>query len=189
MSEEVEEQEIDPKENIRIAFDEAVGEELDEDSAKMAMIGAGATFKNVTRLYNEFMINAGFAISKADRNQIVEDTLEGRDFETEEDFEAAAKALEEAIAGSTLRSAGALVRSYAKRSEIPCYAKPKSEGIRSNFHDRFCSFLESDPQMSQDAAVAFINGENGHQPTSENIKKKSARYIREWEMVNKIVNQ
>ena len=43
----------------------------EEDAVKMDMISKGATFKNVTRLYNKFMIDAGLAISKSDRSQLI----------------------------------------------------------------------------------------------------------------------
>ena len=160
--EEQEEQEVDIndiKDNIRLAFDESVTEELDEDSTKMAMIGAGATFKNVTRMYNEFMIDAGFAISKADRNQIVDDTLEGHDLEEESDFDNAVAALIESIQGANLRSASALVRAYAKRNEVPIFSKPKTEGgTRNPFVMLFHEKLVEDPKMTEQDLKDLISG-------------------------------
>jgi len=144
------EEEIDVNAAVREAFDAGITEEAEEDGIKMSMIGAGATFKNVTRLYNEYMIDAGLAISKADRNQIVEDTLEGLDFETEEDFDSASSKLEEALTGSTERSAAALVRAYAKKTEQQCYAKPKGDGsARNPFVTLFHKSLVENPKMTE----------------------------------------
>lgn len=176
-------------EAIRASFDEAVASESDEDDTKMAMISGGATFKNVTRLYNQFMIDAGFAISKEDRNQIVADTLEGRDFETEEDFTAATTALVEAVKGATERSAASLIRAYAKKAELPCYVKPKGEGAaRPSFASSFYDFLVSKPSMTKEEATAYIMGEGDHADTSDNVQKHLSHYLGIWGLVNKIAN-
>lgn len=153
-------EEIEDTENeIRNAFDEAITAEKEEDDIKMAMIGAGATFKNVTRLYNQYMIDAGLAISKADRNQIVEDVLEGCDLDTEELFDAAVNALVESIKGATDRSAASLIRAYAKKNEIEVYVKPKGEGgSRNPFVRIFHEQLIENPKMTEDELKAIIEG-------------------------------
>ena len=46
--EEEQSEEVNVAEQIREVFDEQVGN--DEDDVKLAMIGAGATFKNVARM-------------------------------------------------------------------------------------------------------------------------------------------
>lgn len=184
--------EDDEMESIRAAFTSSVNDE-DEDSVKMQMIQAGATFKNVTRLYNQFMIDAGLAISKSDRAQIVEDTLEGLDLDTEESFNEAVAALMESVTGSTERSAGALVRSYAKKNDIPVYVKPKeSKGTgsgRSGFIDTYHKFLIDNPNCTKEEATAYINGEGDHPDTSDNVKKHISHYLKSWKLVNKIINK
>ena len=185
--EETYEEAADPKAEIRIAFDEAVSGEKEEDEVKLGMIGAGATFKNVTRLYNEFMIEAGLAISKADRNQIIEDALECRDFETEADFDAAVELLGGTLPGATLRSASALVRAYAKKNELSVYSKPKSEGVaRSGFANDYYNYLIGNPKMTQDEAKAFIMGEGDFAETSANVQKHMSHYLGIWKLVNTI---
>lgn len=187
VTEEVAEQDQDTTDEIREAFDGAITDEADEDAIKMAMIGAGATFKNVTRLYNKFMIDAGLAISKEDRNAIVDETLEGRDFASEEDFNSAVEALVEAITGSTERSAAGLVRSYAKKNELECYVKPKGQGgSRSGFASKFYDFLLTNP--SEEEAKAYINGEGDNEDTSDNVKKHMSHYMGIWGLANKIHN-
>jgi hypothetical protein len=183
------EQETDANEAIRAAFDESVAAELDEDDTKMAMIGGGATFKNVTRLYNTFMIDAGFAISKDDRNAIVADSLEGLDFETEDDFNAAAKVLEEAVKGATDRSAAALVRAYAKKAELPCYVKPKGEGgSRPSFAGDYYNHLASNINITKEEATAYVMGTGDNAATSDNVQKHLSHYLAIWGLVNSIAN-
>ena len=167
------------------SFDESVTDELDEDATKMAMIQAGATYKNVTRLYNQFMIDAGLAISKADRNDLVESTLEGKEFDTEESFESVVIELVEAIKGTTERSAAALVRAYAKKNELEAYAAPKGDGATRNpFVTNFHNALIENPNMDEDglkAVIAALPAENQTNPnrwfTQHNNIRKMANAI------------
>ena len=177
----------DAIDEIRLAFDAAVLEEADEDDVKMAMIGAGATFKNVTRFYNQYMIDAGLAISKADRNQIVEDTLEGLDFDSEEAFDNATGNLVDAIQGATERSAASLVRSYAKKNELACYTKPKGEGAgRTSFASKFYDFLVANPGTTEDVAKAYIMGEGDNEDTSNNVQNHLSHYLGIWKLARRV---
>jgi hypothetical protein len=172
---------------IQGAFEEAISNESDEDDTKLQMISAGATFKNVTRLYNQYMIDAGLAISKADRNQIVGDTLEGLEFDTEENFGAATTALQEAIEGSTERSVAALVRAYAKKNELECYTKPKGEGgTRTSFASKFYDALVANPLMSEEDATAIVMGTGENEETSENVKRHHSHYMNIYGLANSI---
>lgn len=186
---EQQEETVNLEEAIRASFDTAVAEELAEDDTKMQMIAAGATFKNVTRLYNQFMINAGFAISKEDRNKAVEDTLEGRDFDTEESFDEAVAALVEAVKGSTERSAAALIRSYCKKNELDVFAKAKPTGEgRSGFKKDYFEFLKANPGASKENATSYIMGEGDNPETSDNVKKSLATNLAIWKLVSDIHN-
>lgn len=178
----------DEQNEIRVAFDEAIGQDAEEDDVKMAMIGAGATFKNVTRFYNQFMIDAGLAISKADRNQIVEDTLEGLDLDSEEAFELAVGNVVAAVQGATERSAAALIRSYGKKNDLPVYSKPKGEGTgRVGFASKYYDFLVSNPAVDEDTAKAYIMGEGDFEDTSENVQRHASHYMAIWKLANRIV--
>jgi len=168
------------------AFTAAVDDEQDEDSVKMAMIQAGATFKNVTRLYNALMIDAGLAISKEDRTKAIDDTLEGRDFSSEEDFNSAVEDLVGAVKGSTERSAAAMVRAYAKKNELEAYTKPKGTGgNRSGFATKFYAWLSEEPR-SVGSVKDYINGEGDHEDTSDNVKKHASHYVAIGAMAEKI---
>lgn len=172
---------------IRAAFETASTEGQEEDDVKMAMIGAGATFKNVTRLFNQFMIDAGFAISKDDRDEAVANALEGHELETEAGFAAAAEAVLVAVKGATDKSASALVRAYGKKNELEVYKKPKgSGGGKTGFAKGFYDALIANPALTKDEAIAFIQGTDGQAETSENTKRHESHYLSIWQMVNTI---
>ena len=59
--------------NIREAFDSAIASGKDEEDVKMDMLGAGAKFKNVTRYFNEFMIDSGMIKSKKEKDEVTLD--------------------------------------------------------------------------------------------------------------------
>lgn len=162
---------------IRTSFDTSVAEGASEDDVKMAMIAGGASFKNVTRLYNQFMIDAGFAISKEDRDNAVAESLTGRDLETEEGFVEGTAAVMAGVKGATEKSAAALVRGYAKKNELPCYVKPKGEGAgRSGFASTFYTFL-TEASRTVDEATAFVMGTDGNAETSANVQKHKSHYL------------
>lgn len=176
------------EEEVRAAFDTALDSELDEDEVKLAMISEGATFKNVTRLYNKFMIDAGLAISKADRSQIVEDTLEGQSFETEDDFDSAVSLLVESVKGATARSAAGLVRAYAKKNDLEVYTKPKGDGEpRITFRSTYYAWIVANLDATEDDAKAYIMGEGAYGPTSENIQKHLSSHMNVFKMTRKLI--
>jgi hypothetical protein len=151
------EQEVDANIEIKAAFDSALGAEKGEDDTKMDMIQAGATFKNVTRLFNAYMIESGLAISATDRKAAVDTTLEGMDLSTEEGFDAAVTAVISAVMGATERSASALVRAFGKKSDLEVFAKPKTEGgARNPFSTNFHAALVENPSMDEEGLKAII---------------------------------
>ena len=172
---------------IRDGFDAAVAADKDEDAIKLDMISSGASFKNVTRLYNQFMIDSGLAISKADKAELVEGALSGLDFSDEEGFASAVEAIQDAIEGSTDRSAAALVRSYAKKNDLESYSKPKGQGgTRSTFRSEFYAFLRGNPGMTEAEATAYIMGTDGNAETSVNVQKHISVHLGVWGVVNGI---
>jgi hypothetical protein len=170
---------------IREAFDASNDEAKSEDEIKMDMIAAGATFKNVTRLFNQFMIDAGLAVSKDEKNEIVESTLEGRDFSTEEGLQDATDALMDALVGSTERSASSLVRGYAKKNDLEVYTKPKSAG-KAGFATKFYDYLIANPKATKEDVTAFVNGTDGNDETSANVQKHLSHYLNIFDLVAKI---
>lgn len=170
---------------IREAFDANQGKE--EDAIKLAMISAGATFKNVTRLFNQFMVDAGLAVSKEEKDQAVLAAVDGVELSEEAGFDGAVAALASAI-NTTEKSAAALIRAYAKKNELECFKKAKGAGggAKQGFAGKFYEFLATNPTCSKDEAIAFIQGTDGHEETTENVKRHQSHYLAIHNLVNRI---
>lgn len=181
-----EEEEEDQEVAIRACFDEQVVAEADEDDIKLAMIGIGATFKNVTRLFNKFMIDAGFALSKEDKSAHVTDSLEGLEFESEEDYDKAVVALISDEKGINERSASGLLRAYAKKNGLEIYKKPKSDGAgKSGFASTYYDWLIANPTVTEEACKAYImDTEN-----SGNVHNHLSHYQNIRQLVNDVAAQ
>lgn len=172
---------------IFAAFNASQGKS--EDEVKMDMIAAGATFKNVTRLFNQFMIDAGLAVSKEEKSEIIDSTLAGLDFSTEEGLQGAVAALIEAVPNSTERSAASLVRSYAKKIGVEVYSKPKGKGKgKSGFANKFYDFLVANPAVTLEEVTAYVMGTEGNEETSANVQKHIAHYLNIYELCTTIRN-
>ena len=145
---------------IRVAFDAAISADKSEDDVKMAMIGAGATFKNVTRLYNQYSVDAGLAMSKAEKDEVVTKIVsKAKKLETEEGFNKTVAAIVEATKGVNEKSAAALIRAWAKAQDpaVETWAKPKSAGgSREGFRSRFYDALVANPAMTKEQCHDFI---------------------------------
>lgn len=182
------EPQADTETAIRSAFDNAVAAGKDEDDVKLDMIGAGATFKNVTRLYNQFAVDSGLAVSKEEKDQILNEVLNGADLSTEETFNAKVEELMGRLSGSTDKSAAALIRAYAKKNGIDAFKKVKgaSGETRVGFTSKYHDWLVANPTSSVEEATAFINGTDGHEETSENTKRNKAHHLAIHRLVNRI---
>jgi len=184
MNTETEEVEVAETDVILEAFETAVAADKSEDDIKMALIGAGATFKNVTRLYNTYMVDAGYAISKEEKTEIVEKILDGKDLADEAVFTKALDAIVKKAAGVSEKSAAALIRSFAKANELECYKKPKgSGGARAGFKSRFLKALVATPTMNEAECTEYLKTAEG---TSGNILKHESVYQAIRSMANEI---
>ena len=159
------------------AFDDAVAEDKNEDEIKMALVAAGVSFKKVTGLYKTFMIDAGLAISKSDRDDVVAKVMaKAKGLETEEGFGKAVKAIQDGAAGVTDKSAAASIRSWAKaqEEEVEVFAKPKSSGVaREGFRSRFYDALVANPAMTKEQCHDYLKDAEG---TSANVMKHESNY-------------
>jgi len=171
---EVAEEEVD---EIRPAFDDAVAEGKGEDDVKMAMITAGASFKGVTRLYNQYMVDAGFAVSKEEKDEIVGKILtKASALDQEEGFKKVIAAIVDKAAGVNEKSAAALIRSWAKTQDpaIECWKKPKGTGEgRTGFKSKFYAALVANPAMTKEEVTEYLKTAEG---TSANIQKRESVY-------------
>ena len=162
------------------AFSEAIDSNASEDEVKMAMISAGATFKNVTRLYNGFMIDAGMAVSREERDEIVDRLMKDADVSTEDSFDAKVSEIAEAITGATEKSAANYIRAYCKKHDLEVFKKVGSGKTRQDgFRFKFYDALKANPAMTEEEAKKF-----GSEFGSENDKKAFSHYQAIRELVN-----
>ena len=174
---------------ILAAFTAGIDSNFDEDSIKLSMINSGASFKNVARFYNKFMIDAGLTVSKADRDVIVADQLTGLSFAEEADFDTAVSYLLATLDGSTQKSASALVRGFAKKNDLPFFVKPKAvggDGQKNTFVHKYYDWLASKPSATEAEAHSFIFGEDGYAPTSDNVKNYEKMHQNVRALANRI---
>ena len=182
------EQKVDLEVAIRAAFDAAHAAGKEEDDIKLDMIGAGATFKNVTRLFNQFSVDAGLTVSKEEKDQIVLDVLNGADLADEATFNAKVEELMARLSGSTDKSAAALIRAYAKKNGIEAFKKAKggTGEAKTGFAAKFYDFLVANPECTVAEATAFIQGTDGNEETSENVKRHQSHYLAIHRLVNRV---
>ena len=182
------EQKVDLEVAIRAAFDAAHAAGKEEDDIKLDMIGAGATFKNVTRLFNQFSVDAGLTVSKEEKDQILLDVLNGADLADEATFNAKVEELMARLSGSTDKSAAALIRAYAKKNGIEAFKKAKggTGEAKPGFAAKFYDWLVANPTSTVAEATAFLQGTDGHEETSENTKRHQSHYLAIHRLVNRI---
>lgn len=172
------EEEVDALEvAINEAFEIAIQSGKTEDDVKLAMIGAGATFKNVTRLYNSFMIDAGLAISKADRDLAISGIVGDPAMLAEEDhFDYCVGAIVEQIKGATERAAGAMLRSFAKANSVECFKKTKeaSGSRQEGFRFKLYAALRANFAMTEKECADFM--EDPANNASDNDKKAQSHF-------------
>lgn len=179
------EDEVDEPDDIEIAFEEAMGEGKSEDEVMLAMIEAGATFKNVKSRYNALMVDNGLLNSRAEKQEIVATTLEGLDLSTEEGFAGATVALVSALKGVTDKSAAASIRQFAKKNELEVYKKPKGEGAgRSGITSKFHDFVIANVPVSDTDVAEWIVA-NG----TENTKRHEKTYLGQAHLANRAFNK
>ena len=182
------EQKVDLEVAIRAAFDASHAAGKEEDEIKLDMIGAGATFKNVTRLFNTFSVDAGLTVSKEEKDQILLDVLNGADLSDEATFNTKVEELMARLSGSTDKSAAALIRAYAKKNGIEAFKKAKggTGEAKPGFAAKFYDFLVANPACTVAEATAFIQGTDGHEETSENTKRHQSHYLAIHRLVNRV---
>lgn len=192
MTEQVQEVELTEAQQLQIklreVFDAGQAEGKAEDAIKLDLISAGATFKNVTRMFNEFMVDGGHAASKEERAQLVIASIQGVDLSTESGLSAAVTKLVETLAGASEKSASSLIRALCKKEGIEVFKKAKEssgEG-KAGFAAKFYDFLVAQPACTKEQATAFVMGVDGHEETTDNTKKHLSHYLAIHRLVNRI---
>lgn len=143
---------------IREAFDAAIAAGKDNDMVKIDLIVAGAKFKQATKIYNELMVEAGLSVSKEEKDEILANACAEVNLDTEDGFNTAVSAVNTAIESTNEKGAAAMVRAYARKHEMECYKKPKSEGsgTRTTFLGDYYNALIENPKMTEEEAHEFI---------------------------------
>lgn len=174
----------DPLVPIKEAFIASMEASMSEDEVKMAMIQAGATFKSVTRIYNQLMVDAGLVMSREDRDAFVKQAVSTFEISTESGFDDAVNLLLEKIPNSTDRSAAALLRSYSKKNGVEIFAKPKATGgTRNPFVDLFFDGLVENPSMTEEQLEEILNS------LDEKHQVNPRRWLSSHNKFRKVVNR
>ena len=171
---------------IKVAFNAAIEAGKEEDLIKIDLIAAGAKFSNATRIYNELMVEAGLAVSKEEKAEVVANACAEADLSTEEGFDAAVKFISDSIESVTDRSAAGMIRAYAKKNDIEFFKKPKKVGggTRTSFLGDFYDALVENPNMTEEEATAFID-EHG----TPNTKRWESTHQKARAMANRIAER
>jgi hypothetical protein len=168
-------------------FKSCIEKGMDDEATKMAMIqSGGATFKNVTRLYNQYLIDEGMAMTKEDKEAIVDDVMSDADVSTEEGFSNAVEAIVERGTNISEKSAVALVRKYAKDNELEVFKATKagSSGAgRVGFTAKYHEWLVNNPSATEKEAEEFINNS---EYSSDNVRSHASYYQGIRKMANAI---
>lgn len=171
--------------DIEIAFSDAMEEGKTEDEIMLAMIEAGATFKNVKSRYNALMVDTGMLDSRAEKQKIVSDTLEGMELAEEDGFTAAVEALVENLKGVNAKSAAASIRQYAKKNELEVYKKPKGTGTgRAGITSLFYDWIIANLPVTDDQVNDWI-ATNG----TENTKRNARAHVARAHLANRAYNK
>lgn len=182
-------EEVDAAElQIQEAFSDAIESGKTEDQIKLDMIAAGATFKNVTRLYNKFMIDAGLAISKSDRDAAVASIVgDPTMLADEEHYDFCVNAIVEQIKGATERAAGAMLRAFAKANNVAYFKKERPEGgnRQKQFRTNVYALFVQNPDLTEEQLDAFAE-DSATSGSSENDRKQISHYHGIRRMVNEV---
>jgi hypothetical protein len=165
------------------SFNAGVDSDKGEDEVKMDMIGAGATFKNVTRLYNQYMIDTGRSMSKEAKTTLLDDNLNDAPLDTEEGFKAAVAVVVKKGKNVTDGSAASLIRAWAKKNETECYKAPASEGTRNPFVPNYHKALIANPAMTEQGLKDVIEALE-----KDEWKVNPTRWFNQQNAIRKMVN-
>lgn len=182
MSEEID-NEVD---DIRIAFDDGQASDMSDDEIKLAMIQAGASFTNVTRLFNQYMIDAGLAMSREEKDELVEDVVgSANDIETEDGFESVVQELVSRGTNIDEKRAAAIIRNYAKKNEVPVFTRQRGGGGGpSGWRDIYFDMLVENPRMTEQELKEILKN---HPSASDNTRRHESHYQAIRKMANRIV--
>lgn len=177
----VEEVQADPNEKLREVFKYGIENNKSEDEIKMAMIKEGATFKNVTRLFNQFAIDSGLIMKKEEKDALVQDACQGQDLTDEETLNIIVDGLVDKITGAEESAVLRMVRAWAKKNDQEVFKKAKGGGgtRQSGFRYKFYEALKANPRMDSEYAANLINSEGS---------KNDIRNLTHYQGIRELIN-
>ena len=176
----VETTQIDPVEE---AFDESFEAGLFEDEIKMEMIKAGCSFKQIANVYNRLMVERGHIMDDKDKRDLVDASCKGKALGNEAVFAAVSSKLMSAIPNCTERSAGSLIRGYARRNGIKAWVAPEPErngrqGFGRDYREYILEYVKQTGGVpTEEQAMDYIMGRNGAPETSESTRKSKSVHL------------
>ena len=176
-----------PSQEVINAFEAGVEADKSEEAIFIDMLQAGAKFNEVKKIYNELMVEAGLALSKQDKEEILAAAFQGADLTTEEGFDAVVSAVTSANDSITQKSAAGMVRAYARKNDVPYFKKPKGGGgTRTTFVSDYYDALFANPRMTQEEAHQImvdkgtqntLRWEKSHQKVRELVNRIAEQYL------------
>ncbi len=147
----------DTKIAIREAFFMSMKSCKSKDDTIYQMLEAGATFSEVPKLYNEFMIEAGLKLSSEDKNIVLDECLTSGLLDTEDGFKKAIKEVVNRIIGCNEKQASYYIRTWCRKNDVECYRKTTGPGSRNPFVKRFYLALIENPGMTKEELELIIS--------------------------------
>lgn len=191
---EISKEELEAK--ARAAFDEQTQntnvEDIDPDVVKMAMLQAGVSFSSITRMFNQFMVDAGFQLSREEKDELTENIIGGaEDIESEDGFnEVVADLVEQGNGIINERQAAAMIRGYAKKNDLQVFRKASGGGggggRTGGFRNAFFDMLRANPRMSEEEFEEVLKT---HELASDNVRNNKGHYNAIRSMANDIAAQ
>lgn len=144
-------------------------ENPDEEAVKLAMLMSGAKFANVARYFNQFMVEFGYAKSKEERSEILDELLQGLELTNEEIFDKALKDIEAKLEVNE-RSASTSLRMWCRKNSIEFFKKPKAEQGegRQTFESKMQNWMLENMDATSEQFKAFFD-ENTQTKTSTRV--------------------
>ena len=170
---------------VEQAFIDGLEGDLEEDDIKMAMIKAGASFKNVNNQFRQFNIKFGYVSSQEEKKSALETVMKSGDVNvsTEDGLKDAIDTVINSLRGYNEAQVSGMIRAYAKKNDIEIFVKPRGAGTRnSGFRYGFYQSLIENPHMTNDEVDGLID-ENG----SKNDKGNRSHYYNIAKLVSDAV--
>jgi len=154
----------------------------DHENVKKRLVEEGVPFKSVTRLFNSLSIEYGYALSKENREAIIQFALANKKLNTKRLFEGRIKVLSNKLINVNKKGAAIIIRNYAKNHCLDIYCPPvKITEARVSFHNQFCTFVLENPKATEAKVIKYLT-----KGRAEYIQRNLKNYLAIWKMAETI---